>query len=292
MFAGEVEHDSRIRRRIERGHDEGELGGRLFGTDLLDLDAPIAEQSGQGAADDRRLDANGHSASCLALVVDQEGRMSARVVIVEDHGLIAETLGAALGARNLVVHVVHATSATDVVTDVRRASPDVILLDLDLGDADRDGADLVPQLAPTGAAVVMLTGVTDEIRLARCIRAGAVGVLSKSAGFDRLVAAVRQVVERGTLLSSHEREEHLALLRRHERDVDRRLHRFRELTPREAEILRALCHGVTVDQIAAGDQVSVSTVRTQVRAIRRKLGVSSQLAATALARDSGWLDAT
>lgn len=286
-----MEDEGRIRRRIERGHDEVEPGGRVSGTDLAHLHATIAEQRGQGAADDRRLDADGHPACAHALVLDREGRMSARVVIVEDHGLIAETVGKALGARNLDVHVVHATSVTDVVADVRRASPDVVLLDLDLGDEDRDGADLVPQLAPTGAAVVMLTGVTDEVRLARCVRAGAVGVLSKSAGFDRLVAAVRQVLDRGTLLSPHEREEHLALLRRHERDVDRRLHRFRELTPREAEILRSLCHGVTVDQIAAGDQVSVSTVRTQVRAIRRKLGVSSQLAATALARDSGWLDA-
>ncbi len=54
-------------------------------------------------------------------------------------------------------------------------------------------------------------------------------------------------------------------------------------------MLRALCQGRTVDEIAAAGTVSVATVRTQVKAILRKLGVSSQLAATALAHESGWV---
>ncbi len=55
-------------------------------------------------------------------------------------------------------------------------------------------------------------------------------------------------------------------------------------------MLRALCEGRAVDEIARDAVVSVSTVRSQVRAILRKLGVNSQLAATALARRAGWSD--
>ena len=214
--------------------------------------------------------------------------MTARLAIVEDHGLIAETVGAALRARGFETTVVDALGTDDIVGAAATSDPDLVLLDLELG-AGRDALEFVPALTAHVAPVVMMTGVTDPVRLARCVRAGAVGIVDKAMGFDRLCDAVAHTLDRGALLSPHEREEHLQLLRRHEAHVDQRLAPFRQLTPREDEVLRALCHGRSVDEIAARGAVSVATVRTQVKAILRKLGVGSQLAATALARESGWV---
>ena len=138
--------------------------------------------------------------------------------------------------------------------------------------------------------MLVVSGVTDPVRLARCVRDGAVGIVDKGRGLASLQQSIERVLERGTLLAPHEREEHLAWLRRHDSDERHRLAPFHELTSREAEVLRALCHGRSVDQIARDAVVAVSTVRTQVRAILRKLGVGSQLAATAMAHETGWVD--
>jgi DNA-binding NarL/FixJ family response regulator len=215
-----------------------------------------------------------------------EETVTARLVIVEDHGLIAETVATALAADGFEVAVVDAVTSQDVVADVAEHDPEVVLLDLDL--AGRDATPLIPDLGRGGAAVVMLTGITDPIRLARCVRAGAVGIVDKGVAFADLLDAVLETLEHGALLTSHEREEHLALLRKHEAGRARDLEPFERLTPREAEVLGELVEGHSVDAIAKVAVVSVATVRTQVRAILRKLGVTSQLEAIAEARRIGW----
>ncbi len=98
---------------------------------------------------------------------------------------------------------------------------------------------------------------------------------------------MRRVLAGYELLSRHERDELLRQLREHDRDRRRRLAPFDSLTPREAEVLGELMRGHTVEQIARESVVSVATVRTQVRAIRTKLGVSSQVAAIGRALQAG-----
>jgi two-component system, NarL family, nitrate/nitrite response regulator NarL len=90
------------------------------------------------------------------------------------------------------------------------------------------------------------------------------------------------------LLTRHEREESLKLLREHERAERQRLAPFEELSRREAEILGDLMAGQTVAAIAERSYVSVGTVRTHVRAILRKLDAHSQVQAIGMARDAGW----
>lgn len=214
--------------------------------------------------------------------------MASRLVMVEDHGLIAETVSAALRGRGHEVEVVDAVAADDIVGEVTTHDPDLILLDLDLG-AGRDGVDLLADLS-TSRSVLVVTGVTDPVRLARCVRAGAVGIVDKAIGFDALCDAITETLRRGRLLSPHERELHLDVLREHERRQRERLASFADLSLREGDVLRELCRGRSVDEVARKHHLAVTTVRTHVRGILRKLGVQSQLAATALARESGWLD--
>lgn len=285
-------------RRYRRvGRDDQQVdrsNGDLHGRD--GLDATFAEEGDKAPREERRPDVDGddrahvdepsvsgHNASS-----DRDSSWT-RVVVVEDHGLTAETVAAALRTRGIDARVVDARVVEDLVTAVVVQAPDVVLLDLDLGPG-RDGLELLPAMRDAGLTVLMMTGITEPARLARCVRSGAVGVVGKGCGFDDLVRAVAVTLDRGTLLTRHEREEHLSALRRHEQAEFRRLGPFRDLTSREAEVLEALCRGESVDDIARSGAVAVSTVRTQVRAIRRKLGVGSQLAATALARETGWFD--
>jgi DNA-binding NarL/FixJ family response regulator len=71
----------------------------------------------------------------------------------------------------------------------------------------------------------------------------------------------------------------------------RRLRPFEQLTRREAETLQRLCEGGVASAIAEEWVVSLATVRSHIRSVLVKLGVSSQLEAVALAHQSGWLGA-
>jgi two-component system, NarL family, nitrate/nitrite response regulator NarL len=211
-----------------------------------------------------------------------------RVVIVDDHGLLAQSLTFALRAEGLPVERCEEIS-TEAITDaVHRARPDLVLLDLDLGSELGSSLSLIPLLAEQDTKVVMLTGVTDRVRLAQCVQAGAVGIIAKSEPFETLIDGVKQALDAGTLLSPNEREEHLSELRRHGMFERQRLELFAQLTRREEQVLAALMDGTTAEQIAAEWVVAMSTVRSQIRNLLVKLGVNSQLSAVVLAQKAGW----
>jgi len=210
------------------------------------------------------------------------------VLIVEDHGLLAESLLLALRAEGLDAERVAPVTIDGILSEARRLSPTVVLLDLDLGGEIGSSVGLIPPLQELGAQVVMVTGITDPARLAECLEAGATGLIDKTTSFDQLVDSVREVAELGTIVSPTRREALLAELRRQRRDDQRRREPFERLTPREREVFAALMDGKPAEVIATESFVSLATVRSQIRTILLKLGVNSQLTAVALARRNGW----
>jgi two-component system, NarL family, nitrate/nitrite response regulator NarL len=221
---------------------------------------------------------------------------AADIVIVEDHGLLAYTVATSLRARGLTVRTVdpadHAADEGGALVSILRLvldhDPELVLLDLDLGDG-RDATRLIGDITDMGSPVVMVTGVQDRVRLARCVDAGSVGIIDKGRSFDELLGAIDRVLADGTLLSKHEQDELLAALRTHDGEQRVRFAPFEDLSPREGFVLGELMRGRTVDQIASSAVVSVATVRTQVRAVLSKLDATSQIAAVSRARDAGWV---
>ena len=213
---------------------------------------------------------------------------SARVLIVEDHELLAQSLAFALRADGFEVHQSAALDAESILGAARETEAEVVLLDLDIGGELGSSTSLIKPLQQSGARVVMLTAITDRVRLAECVEAGATGIVSKSESFDRLIDAVKEAITVGSLLSPAQRDELLAELRRQRADERKRMQAFSQLTAREQEVLGALMDGRSAEQIATDAVVSLATVRSQIRAILMKLGVHSQLGAVALARKAGW----
>ncbi len=213
-----------------------------------------------------------------------------RVVIVEDHRLLALSLRLALTAEGADVHAVDLRDrggADDVVDDCLHRRPDVVLLDLDLGEAG-DGAAMIAPLAAAGVRVVVVTGSTDRARLGECLEAGAVGLIEKVEDLDRLVDQVRLAAVGEPLVPAQRRLDLLTECRRQRAARHRQLAPFEALTGRECEVLAALVRGRRVDEVGHELHVGEATARTHVRAILRKLGVKSQLAAVARAREAGW----
>ena len=211
-----------------------------------------------------------------------------RLLLVEDHQLLAGTLAMALGAQGLDVQTAAGPSPEEVVEQARALAPVLVLLDLDLGPPLGNGLELIEPLIGAGATVVVVTGVTDRALLGRCLQAGAGGVISKATEFERLVEAVRGAAEGRPILGDDERQALLDEARTRRRADDERLAPFRALSPREQAVLAGLLAGDSAEAIAHRSYVSLATVRSQIRAILLKLGVNSQLAAVALAREAGW----
>lgn len=217
-----------------------------------------------------------------------EANESPRILVVEDHSLLAETLVVAL-ARAGFEDVVVAPDLTPegVLASAAALQPSMVLLDLLLG-VGVAGVDLIEPLVAQGATVLILTGTDDRLLLAQCLEAGAAGLFDKTQSFVRLVELIEDAALGQTTLTPAAREALLAALRDHRTDAEARLRPFEKLSRREQEVLAGLMQGQTADVIAEKLFVSLATVRTHVRAVLRKLGVNSQLAAVVLAEHANW----
>jgi DNA-binding NarL/FixJ family response regulator len=210
------------------------------------------------------------------------------VLIVEDHRLLAQSLSFALTAEGFGVTVAELAAPEGVLDAFIQSPADIVLLDLDLGGAIGDGAALVAPLRDGGARVLVVTGSTDRPRLATCLEQGAVGVLPKSMPYEQLVDAVMDIAAGRPVMKDADRHALLTELRTWRARQREDFSPFQNLTVRESQVLEALMDGQGCEAIASAWFVSEATVRTQIRGVLTKLGVTSQLAAAAQAQRVGW----
>ncbi len=208
-----------------------------------------------------------------------------RVAIVDDHRFLAQTL--ALALQDAGYDAVLVDPQDDVVARVRQWQARVVLLDLSLDDA-RSGDELIPELAGPDHRVVVLTAERDLARWGRCLLAGAVGVVSKSAPLEDVVEAVRAAAEDRPVVDDARRVSWLRAADQHRLASEAAIAPFRRLTAREQHVLAALVEGEPAQAIAERSSVSEATVRSQIKSVLAKLGARSQLQAVAQARRAGW----
>jgi DNA-binding NarL/FixJ family response regulator len=207
-----------------------------------------------------------------------------RVALVDDHRFLSQMLAIALQDAGYDAVLVDPTD--DVATRVGQWQAAVVLLDLGLRDG-RGGDELIPVLAAE-RAVVVLTAEDVRARWGRCLLAGARGVVAKSEPLDVVVRAVGAAAQGRLVGGDAERTSWLRAADRERSRRDVELAPFRQLTPREEEVLAALVDGQPAGAIAVRATVSEATVRSHIRSVLMKLGVGSQLQAVAQARRAGW----
>lgn len=205
-----------------------------------------------------------------------------RLVIAEDHQIVREGLRMFLETQPDMQVVAEAANGREALEAVRQHRPDVLLLDLIMPEVDglavlRQVAQEVPE-----TRVLVLTSAGDDRMVLPAVRAGAAGYVLKTISAAELAEAVRKVVQGEPVL-------HPEITRMLMREVRRGPGAVagEAFTQRELEVLSLLAHHLTNKEIAAELGISETTVKTHVRNILHKLGVSTRAEAARYAREQG-----
>jgi DNA-binding NarL/FixJ family response regulator len=200
--------------------------------------------------------------------------MTERILVVDDHPLTRDALGGLLAQNGFDV-VGLAASGAEAVELAGSLQPDLALLDLSMpGMSGLEALPLLRAAAPR-TEVVVLTASEDEDNLLQAIRAGAAGYLLKSEPPERIVDFLRGVARGEAALSGAVARQLLVQVREGERhDVPESVTQL--LSARELEVLLLLDRHLSTEEIAARLFISEHTVRSHVKSLLAKLGVSSR----------------
>jgi DNA-binding NarL/FixJ family response regulator len=193
-----------------------------------------------------------------------------RVLLVDDHALVAESLELALADEDDLVVVGRAETSAAAITRANDLRPDVVVLDQGL--PDRDGIETARLLAAQhpDVRIVMLTGSGALALQRRAEEVGCIGFVTKDRATADLVAAVRAAADGRSMTAGATR-----------RDCSS------DLSDRELEVLDGIVRGLDNRSIAAELYLSVHTVRNHVQRLLAKMGAHSKLEAAANARRLG-----
>ncbi|HEY6836184.1 MAG TPA: response regulator transcription factor [Gaiellaceae bacterium] len=197
-----------------------------------------------------------------------------RVLLVDDHPITRNALAALLAQHGFDV-AGEASDGEEAVEQARRLSPQLVLLDLSMPGVT--GLEALPRIrdAAPECEVVVLTATGTEENLLSAIRGGAAGYLLKSEPPERIVEFLRGVGHGEAALSGEVARRLLEEVRAGgTRGVPDAI--AGSLSAREVEVLLLLDQHLGTDQIAARLYISEHTVRSHVKSLLRKLGVSSR----------------
>ncbi|TWP51693.1 response regulator transcription factor [Lentzea tibetensis] len=204
-----------------------------------------------------------------------------RVVIVEDHDMVAEAIALALERSNVRV-TARADTMALALAEVTRHRPDVVVLDRRLPDGD--GIDLIGELAALGARVLVLTAEATAAVATRVAETGGSGLLLKSSKLDELVVGVHRVASGEAVFDSR------LLAGVLDRLTGRVDPAGAALTEREQQTLFLLADGASTREIGVKLGIAHNTVRNHIRNLLQKLGARSKLEAVSIARRQGVID--
>lgn len=209
--------------------------------------------------------------------------MSTRVLVVDDHRVVADGLAALINDQPDMEVVGSAGSIADAIERAAELKPDVVLVDYRLTDGTgTEAAAGIRQVRAQARLIFLTREDNDAVRIA-ALEAGAGALIHKSKAAQEVVDAIRTVAKGGTLFTPRS----IAQLLNTRRESDGQLER---ITPRETEVLRMMADGTSSRDIANRLGISYTTVRTHIRSLGAKLGVHSKLEAIVKARELALID--
>jgi DNA-binding NarL/FixJ family response regulator len=198
-------------------------------------------------------------------------KKTVKILIVDDHPIVREGLAARLARQPDFEVCGEAEDVADALDKVKSARPDVVIVDLSLKSGQ--GLELIKRIKALDLDTKMLvSSMYDESLYAeRTLRAGAMGYVNKQEVSEKIIDAIRQVLDGKIYLSPRMTER---LLQRAVGAAPQLSQSpFETLTNRELEIFKMIGKGMTTRQIANELHLSVKTVETHRENIKGKLSL-------------------
>jgi two-component system NarL family response regulator len=198
-----------------------------------------------------------------------------RVLCVDDHSIVREGLAFVINQQPDMQVVASAATGEEAVVLHRQLRPDITLMDLRLPGCSGTQAIEALRREDASARVIVLTMYDGDEDIYRALQAGAVTYLLKDTASDELIRVVRDV-HSGKRPVLPDVEARLA---------ERSAHP--SLTPREAEVMELMAHGLRNKEIAASLGISEGTVSVHIKSIFAKFNVNDRTAAVKVALRRG-----
>ena len=216
-----------------------------------------------------------------------------RIFVVASHPVIHRIVRLACeGVDGSIVG--EASSAAEALDLLPRADAELLILDLDLPDAD--GLSVLKRLRSSSGAnapqrrVLIISDREDTATLLEVMRLGATGYLTKADGLRGLTSAIRRVSDGDEVLRPDLAQRLVGQITRYAANARDGARADELLTERERAVLTHLADGLTLKQIGRRLGISPRTVESHVEKLYRKLGVSTRMQAVSRAATLGLIE--
>ncbi|HWV84416.1 MAG TPA: response regulator transcription factor [Capillimicrobium sp.] len=207
-----------------------------------------------------------------------------RIILADDHAVVRSGLRLVLEGEEGFEVIAEAGTVEETVRKVRAIRPEVLVLDLNMGDASSLGEIPTMLSDSPGTAIVVLTMQNEPAFARQALQAGASAYVLKEAADDELVEAVHAASRGETYLNPKLGARLAAEPPAPSGPPD-------DLTPREVDVLRLIALGNTNGEIAEQLFLSVRTVESHRAHIQRKLGRTTRAELVRYALDRGLVTA-
>jgi DNA-binding NarL/FixJ family response regulator len=203
--------------------------------------------------------------------LSQDGVITA--VLVDDHAVVRAGLKAVLSTAKDIKVIGEGSNGKDAISLAQRLDPDVIVMDLSMGEMDGMEATKQLKAKDTRSKILILTMHAEDSYLVPLLEAGVSGYLVKSAADRELIDAVRAVAHGDVYMQPSAARALAQRIQRKAEHADERT-KFEKLTEREQNVLRYVARGFSAPEIGEKLFISPKTVDTYKQRINEKLGLT------------------
>lgn len=208
-----------------------------------------------------------------------------RVFVADDHPIYREGIVRAIKERPDLELVGEAADGREALAAIKELTPDVAILDIRMPELE--GPQVLNAIKRDGVEteVLFLSAFMESELAYKTVAEGAKGYISKESSRQEICDAVVVVARGGTALAPEVQAGLAVQIQARERDAGRP-----GLTERENQVLGMIAEGLSAPEIGRRIHLSPTTVKTHLRTLYEKLGVSDRAAAVAEAMRRGLLE--